>query len=137
MCLFLKKQPTSQQFLFSFLLINETSKRTSLSTRTAINAKIPVYVIFVEAIISFKHNIKSQNKVNELTSILKFWDTKNVLHRVSLSFSTLSNRFLMLLILSKTHQFSFFKKLFFGRKQCLTTKQWQTYLVSDSWLILS
>ena len=137
MCLFLKKQPTSQQFLFSFLLINETSKRTSLSTRTAINAKISVYVIFVEAIISFKHNIKSQNKVNELTSILKFWDTKNVLHRVSLSFSTLSNRFLMLLILSKTQQFPFFKKLFFRRKQCLATKYWHTYLLWDSWLTLS
>ena len=134
MCLFLKKQPTSQQFLFSFLFINETSKRTSLSTRTAINAKISVYVIFVEAIISFKHNIKSQNQVNEFSSILKFWDSKNVVHRVSLSFSALSNRFLIFFILSKTQHFSFFKKLFFGRKQCLATKQGHTYVIWDSWL---
>ena len=50
-CYFLKKQPTFQQFLLSFLLINKTLQFDNLNTRIAMNAKISVSIICIEAII--------------------------------------------------------------------------------------
>ena len=50
-CYFLKNQPTFQQFLLSFLFINKTVRLKNLKARTAINAKISLFVICVEAII--------------------------------------------------------------------------------------
>ena len=52
--LFLKKQPTFWQFLLTFLFINKhLGSITYSKTRTAMNVKISVFVICVEAIISF------------------------------------------------------------------------------------
>ena len=47
-----KKQSTFQQFLLSFLFINKTLRLKNLKTRTAMNAKISVFVICVRAIMS-------------------------------------------------------------------------------------
>ena len=47
----LKKQPTFEQFLLSFPFKNKTFRLNNLKTTTAVNAKIPVFVICVEVII--------------------------------------------------------------------------------------
>ena len=44
-------KPTYQQFLLSFLLISKALRLNDIKTRTAMNAKIIVFVICVEAII--------------------------------------------------------------------------------------
>ena len=47
------KEPIFSQFLLSFLFINKSLRLNNLKTRTAINAKISVFVIFIEAIMYF------------------------------------------------------------------------------------
>ena len=39
------------------------------------------------------NTVSNPNQVNELSSIFKSWENKNIVYRVSLNFSTLSNRF--------------------------------------------
>ena len=50
-CYFLKKYPTLQQFLLSFLFINKTLRLSNLKFSTVVNEKISVFVICVEMII--------------------------------------------------------------------------------------
>ena len=50
-CYFLKKYPTFLQFLLSFLFISKPLRLNNLKTRKAMNVKISLFVIYVEAII--------------------------------------------------------------------------------------
>ena len=50
-CYFPEKCPIFYQFLLSFLLINKTLRLNNVKTRTAMNAKILMFAICVEAII--------------------------------------------------------------------------------------
>ena len=49
--IFLKSSLLLQQFILSFLFINKTLRLNNLKTRAAMNAKVSLFVICVEAII--------------------------------------------------------------------------------------
>ena len=53
MCYYLKKLPTFQRFPLSFLFVNKILWFNNLKTRTAMEAKMLVFVICVEAILYF------------------------------------------------------------------------------------
>ena len=50
-CYFLEKYPTVLTFSIVFLYLNKTLRLNNIKTRTALTAKILVFVIFVEAIV--------------------------------------------------------------------------------------
>ena len=51
MCYFLKSSRLFNSFYSHFLFIRKTLRLNDVQTRTAVNAKISVFVLFVEAII--------------------------------------------------------------------------------------
>ena len=85
-CYFLKKQPTFQQFLLSFLFINKTLQRNNLKTGAVTNAKISVFAFCVEAFINL-----SLYNLHDCT--FKLHSNQNALHRIDFIGNTVTANF--------------------------------------------